>query len=184
MISIGLLDIHRHEYEYRNVTLSNTESVLGLIALRSRLDKYYNYGIKDDPFSASNWKDVNQELIALYADLDGLIDRAGLNESELAIVHALELGYNFLELADMLGVDVRVVATRCRGVARKIAGRNNREWAMWVNFNYVKTDWKQCRICGDLLPLNERHFNEQLDMDDGFRNECRECLNSIKNANK
>lgn len=164
--------------------MSNAESVLGLIALRSRLDKYYDYGIVDSPFSASNWKDVNQELIALYADLDGLIDRTELDEADLNIIHALELGYNFADLADMLGVDVRVVTTKCRGIARKIARRNNREWAMWANFNYVKTDWKQCRICGDWLPLNEKYFNEQLDMDDGFRNECKECLNSMKNANK
>lgn len=184
VIHIGLLDIHRHEYEYRNVTLSNTESVLGLIALRSKLDKYYDYGIKDNPFSASNWKDVNQELIALYADLDGLIDRAGLDESELTIVHALELGYSFVDLADMLGVDVRVVMTKCRGVARKIARRNNREWAMWANFNYVKTDWKQCRICGDWLPLNERYYYRKENMIDGFYNECKECVNLITNINK
>lgn len=184
MIYIEKFDIYRHEYELRNVTLSNTESVLGLITLRSKIDKYYNYSIKDDPYSACNWKDVNQELITLYADLDSLIDRTGLDDAEMNLIHALEMGYTFADLADMLGVDVRVVTTKCRGIARKIARRNNREWAMWANFNYVKTDWKQCRICGDWLPLNERYFNEQLDMDDGFRNECKECLNSMKNANK
>ena len=178
------IDVFRKEYEFKYVNFSTVNSVLGLIVLRSKLDKYYDYEFTEDYLSSSNWKEVNQELICVYADLDMLIDQCKFSEGDLNLIQALEMGYTPNDIADMVGESIKRINTRARNLARKIYRQNWDNWVVWAHLNYIKTEWKTCRICGRSLPLGERFFSNREEMSDGYSNECKECLNKLKNANK
>lgn len=178
------MDVRRFETEFYNIDFSNSETILGLIVLRSKIDKYYKWYAEENLMLAEGQRGVNQELIALYADLDNLIENAGLDDNEIMLVHALEMGYTYFDLGDAFREYPAVIERRGRSIARKIVRRYMREFRTWKLFNGKKMEWKDCRICGESLPLCDAFFNTQDDLVDGFRNECRNCLNNLKNANK
>lgn len=178
----GKYDYFRREYEFKNVNLSTVDSVLGLIMLRSKLDIYMDYGFAGSVLSACNWKDVNQELIALYADLDILKEQCNFDDQDKMLIKGLEMGYTESDLADAFQKDPRWVKSRIRNIARRICQQNLDNWVIWAYLNYIKTEWKTCRICGKSYPLIERFFHKSETTKDGYRTECKECFQKMING--
>jgi hypothetical protein len=176
------VDIYKSEYEFRNVTLSDPATVLALILMRHKVDKYYDFGYKSAILDAENWNDVNQELICLYVDLDLLIEECGLSQDDKQIIQFYEMGFSKQDISDMTGDSTKSVATKIRNIAKQICELNFEKWRLWLYLNYIKTEWKQCRICGKSYPLNERFFRSREDTNDGYRNECISCHNTMVNT--
>lgn len=177
------IDVNKSERQYELVSLSDIDAVKGLIMFRSKFDKGFGLG-GQYPISASGAVSVNQELIALYSDLDVLIDGCSFTDIEKVVVSFLQYGYDFNDLADSLKCDVRVVMRAFHAACKKIVAKNQEQWLVWANLNYIRTEWKICSKCGESLPLTDQFFYRNDTTKDGFRTDCKKCFNSSPNQQK
>ncbi|KAF0195499.1 MAG: hypothetical protein FD169_1312 [Bacillota bacterium] len=53
--------------------------------------------------------------------------------------------------------------------------QNNVEWLKWVHMNYIESEWKTCRVCGEQYPATEKFFYKQNNTKDGLRDDCITC---------
>ena len=178
------VDIYKSEYEFRNVTLSDPTTVLALILMRHKVDKYYDFGYKSAVLDAENWNDVNQELICLYADLDLLIEECGFPQEDKQIIRFYEMGFSKQDISDMTGDKAQSVGMKIKSIANQICKLNNLKWRKCIYLNYIKTEWKMCRVCEETLPSNEIFFNQVDSTKDGYRTECKECYYKLSNLGK
>lgn len=170
--------MHQREREFHVARLSDVDVVKGLITLRAQLDIYNDF-MQDSggKLGVSNWKNVNQEVVVLYADLDVLIEKSGLSESQTALLKLVGSGLEVSDVAYMLGVDEKLVSKSINAACRRIVRHNNRDWSLWAHFTYIKSEWKKCRGCGEIYPRLESFFRTNSNAKDGHRNVCILCEN-------
>ena len=61
--------------------------------------------------------------------------------------------------------------------------QNNVEWLKWVHMNYIDSEWKTCRVCGEQYPATEKFFYKEERNIDGLRNECVLCKRNVERDN-
>lgn len=131
-------------------------------------DNYFNY--------AGNVQKVNQELIALYASLDDTIKKCDFIDNDLNFIKLIQYGFTFDEIAKYKNIDnIRKVKNMFNRICKRIVKKNNEMWNINIIFNHIKTEWKKCNKCGEVLPVNENFFRLEETCKDGFRPECRKC---------
>lgn len=64
----------------------------------------------------------------MYADLDSLIERAGLSEQERLTVDLLMRGYSLPDIAEHYGKTRQNFEILLRRAVKKIVKRNNMDW--------------------------------------------------------
>lgn len=67
-------------------------------------------------------------MLCIYADLDSLIERAGLSENERLIVDLLMKGYIIADIAEYYGKSRQNVQILLKRAVKKIVKRNNEDW--------------------------------------------------------
>lgn len=158
--------------------------VKGLITLRAQLDIYNDF-MQDSggKLSVSNWKNVNQEVVVLFADMDVLIEKSQLLQDQNALVKLLGSGLEMEDVANLLGLEVRRVERCVDKLCRKIVEQNNIEWSTWAHLNHIASEWKTCRICEETYPATEKFFYKEERNVDGLRNECASCKKQVEKDN-
>ena len=171
------VDIHQGEREFHVVSLSNFDVVKGLLELRHVLDIYNDFLEQKNILSAngSKWYKVNQEIICLYADLDNLISKCSLQEGQVALLESIRCGFTTDDIAHFMGEEKRRLNRALNKICRVITEYHKTEWLTWINFNFFKTEWKQCRMCGESYPVSEKFFHKDDTCKDGYRTECSYC---------
>ena len=71
---------------------------------------------------------LNEDILCVYADLDSLIERAGLSESERLTVDLLMKGYILSDIAEHYGKSRQNFDILLRRAVKKIVKRNNADW--------------------------------------------------------
>ena len=71
---------------------------------------------------------LNEDILCVYADLDSLIERAGLSEQEKLTVDLLMKGYMLQDIADHYGKSRQNFDILFRRAVKKIVKLNNADW--------------------------------------------------------
>lgn len=128
-MGVVTLDLHKKEREWRNLTLSDFDTVKYLLLYRSKVDVSYSASTNINIEQAGDIYDFNQELISLYASLDKLIEECKFKEKQSRLLElifegntiqdicAMDIGYKRSATYDLFG---RMVA--------KIIKLNNENW--------------------------------------------------------
>ena len=174
------VDIHQGEREFHVASLGNFESIKGLLVLRYKLDIYNDYLEQKDVLSCSDWDRVQQELICLYADIDVLIATSGLREGQKALLEMLRCGFTIEDVAEYRGLEVKMLNRELNKICRAIVDCYKTQWRTCMYFNYIRTEWKECRACGKSYPLSDSFYYRREDSTDGLRGECLSCQKSYE----
>ena len=71
---------------------------------------------------------LNEDVICIYADLDSLIERAGLSRQERLTVDLLMKGYMLTDIAEHYGQARQAFETLMKRAVKKIVKRNHADW--------------------------------------------------------
>ena len=71
---------------------------------------------------------LNEDVLCIYADLDSLIERAGLSEQERLTIDLLMQGYVLGDIAEYYGKSRQNFEILLKRAAKKIVRRNNADW--------------------------------------------------------
>lgn len=71
---------------------------------------------------------LNEDILCIYADLDSLIERAGLSEQERLTVDLLMKGYVLTDIAEHYGKSRQNFEILLKRAVKKIVKRNNMDW--------------------------------------------------------
>jgi DNA-binding NarL/FixJ family response regulator len=138
---------------------------------------------QDKRISASHITEVNQELIAIYADLDKLIENASLSKKQRIILDLLMCGLNETDIAFYFKQNKHKIVEIVDTICSKLKRDYDRQWKYSLaEQDLIKVEWdyKVCSKCKRNLPLTEDYYRKQSDCKDGFRPECRKCESSAK----
>lgn len=113
------IDVRRKEREYENLTLSDKNVVKYLILYRSKLDTLYTGGTVE----------FNQELIALYASLDIIIELCNFKEKQIRLLNLLFDGNKIYDICNMnIGYKKSATYDLFDRMVDKIVEVNNHLW--------------------------------------------------------
>lgn len=113
------IDVRRKEREYENLTLSDKNVVKYLILYRSKLDTLY----------AGGTVEFNQELIALYASLDVIIELCKFKEKQIKLLNLLFDGNKIYDICNMnIGYKKSATYDLLDRMVDKIVEVNNQLW--------------------------------------------------------
>ena len=169
------VDTLKQDRPWECVSLTDLDTIKGLILLRSEIDIYNEYGEDFSKLSASNWTHVNQTLVSTYASLDVAINRCRFNEGQKAILKLVQIGFTFEDISNYVGIEAKKVRSTFNSQVKQIHDSTRMEWARGVYLNYLPTEWKDCRVCGENWPKTELFFRNHMTNKDGFRNDCILC---------
>lgn len=74
---------------------------------------------------------LNEDALCIYADLDRLIEKAGLSPLEQKTVEFLMYGYSIPDIADTFGKSRQLYEILFRRAIKKIVRANDLEWEEW-----------------------------------------------------
>lgn len=111
------------------VPFSEERVVDKLIRNRATLDaSYYATTEPQHVLATEGVFALNEDVLCIYADLDSLIDRAGLSEQELLTVKLLMKGYALADIADHYGKSRQNFDILLKRAVKKIVKQNNADW--------------------------------------------------------
>ena len=71
---------------------------------------------------------LNEDILCIYADLDSLIDRAGLSDNERITVDWVMKGYVISDIAEHYGKSRQNFEILFKRAIKKIVKRNTEDW--------------------------------------------------------
>lgn len=71
---------------------------------------------------------LNEDALCVYADLDSLIERAGLSDGERTAVQYVMRGYTLADIAEHFGKTRQIFEIFFNRAVKKIVKRNNADW--------------------------------------------------------
>lgn len=84
---------------------------------------------------------LNEDILCLYADLDSLIEKAGLSDQELLTVKLLMQGYMLSDIADHYGKSKQNFDILFRRAVKKIVKQNNADWEETTGARLDDGEW-------------------------------------------
>ena len=84
---------------------------------------------------------LNEDVICIYADLDSLIERAGLSRGERLVVDWLMRGYLLPDIAEHYGKSRQNVEILMKRAVKKIVRRNNADWEEHTGGRLEDGEW-------------------------------------------
>lgn len=124
-----VLDIHKKEREFQQLTLSDENVVKYLILYRSSVDVTYGVSINININQAGDTFDLNCELIALYSSLDVTVARCKFKEKQTKLLELLYDGNTITDIADMdVGYKKSATYDLLDRMVSKIVKVNNDGW--------------------------------------------------------
>jgi hypothetical protein len=178
------IDIHKEEYEWRNVNEATLESIKGLLKYRYKFDPLKNIdeAIIVDDGDLEEYR-INYEAIHNYIDLDRHIQKAKLGELQKKVLQLYQSGLTEKDIAEEIDRKQQSVNRIIKTICKKIYFEALEEWKSYIHLDVIKTpyNYKQCIKCQEYKPLSTIYFRQRNDnYGDGFRPECRKCESSAK----
>lgn len=177
MGAVGV-DIHKHEYQYRQISFSDVECIKGLIKNRYMIDPYYGNETNNNIYQAGEVLPINQELISIFIDLDKLIKETKLTPKQLEIVFMLLEGNNEEDIADYYNQRTEKIENILNTICEKIKKTNDYNWKYnYIYLNFIKGEWdyKQCSKCREHKPKINEFFRFNPNTKDNLQSRCRSC---------
>lgn len=84
---------------------------------------------------------LNEDILCIYADLDSLIERAGLSDQELLTVKLLMKGYIISDIADHYGKARQTFEILEKRAIKKIVKQNNANWEETTGARLDDGEW-------------------------------------------
>ena len=84
---------------------------------------------------------LNEDVICIYADLDSLIQRAGLSKQEQLTVDLLMNGYTLTDIAEHYQKSRQNFEILLNRAVRKIVKRNNADWEEYTGGRLDDGEW-------------------------------------------
>ena len=84
---------------------------------------------------------LNEDVICVYADLDSLIERAGLSRQERLTVDLLMKGYLLTDIAEHYGQARQSFETLMKRAVKKIVKQNNANWESHTGGRLDDGEW-------------------------------------------
>ena len=84
---------------------------------------------------------LNEDVLCVYADLDSLIERAGLSDGERITVDLLMQGYILADIAEHYGKSKQNFDILFRRAVKKIVKRNNMDWEETTGARLDDGEW-------------------------------------------
>lgn len=84
---------------------------------------------------------LNEDVICIYADLDSLIERAGLSEQEKLTIDLLMQGYTLPDIAEHYGKSRQNYEILMKRACKKIVKRNNTDWEECTGARLDDGEW-------------------------------------------
>jgi hypothetical protein len=187
LIRVGVtkIDIHSDELFYKDLTFSDLHVVKLLIQYRYKYDQYHNMMVNNHFNSAGDVKRLNKEMINTFVTLDELIDKCKFNADQMKIIHMVQDGYSYKEIANELGILSQDNAKkRLHKICRDIVKQNLWDWRKVAYTNVLGLKTKQCSKCRDELPAMDEFYSQDERNKDGFQSFCRKCDNYRKKGGK
>lgn len=120
---------NRINSELSYMPLSEERVVQQLIRDRSVYDQSYYPTVEPSNLLATDGVfALNEDVLCIYADLDSLIERAGLSEQERLTVDLLMRGYILTDIAEHYGKSRQNFLILFQRAVKKIVKRNNADW--------------------------------------------------------
>lgn len=111
------------------VPFSEHRVVAKLIKERSKCDASYYASVETPGILSSDGSyGIDEDALCIYADLDSLIERAGLSEQEHLTVDYLMQGYIITDIAEHFGKSRQNFEILFGRAVEKIVSRNNADW--------------------------------------------------------
>lgn len=162
------VDVHKYGSYLHYLTLSDINVVELLIRFRDKIDIYYKREV------CGTLGDINEEVIALYVDLDNLIKQCDFDDMQLRIIDLLQRGYNYHSIAQMFALSDVAIKNRFDVICRKIVKKHTDNWLQTIYLNNIKCDWKTCPKCKNTYPLIPYFFGFDSSRNN-FRRYCKKC---------
>lgn len=166
------------ELAWGSVSLSDADSVKGLIKLRPHFDLLYldrDYGL------LSSHTDLGEQLEVItqtYVWLDDVMAKASLSDQQARIIKRYMDGYEVAEIAEMDSQTPQNINGVLNTACRNIVNEQKRQWLIWVHKSKLETEFKECSVCGESLPEHEKFFRLTDKKKRFFRNQCLKCESS------
>ena len=84
---------------------------------------------------------LNEDILCIYADLDSLIEKAGLSDQELLTVKLLMKGYIISDIADHYGKARQTFEILEKRAIKKIVKQNNANWEETTGARLDDGEW-------------------------------------------
>lgn len=84
---------------------------------------------------------LNEDIICIYADLDSLIERAGLSNQERLTVDLMMKGYILSDIAEHYGKARQTFEILFKRAVKKIVKRNNADWEACTGARLDDGEW-------------------------------------------
>ena len=180
VVRIETLNQNRNYHEWEAVSLSDVDTIKGLIKYRVKFDKFYDAKRFEskNPFVSNGVPEFHEIVEVTYLDLERLIKNAKLSDSQGFIVSKLMQGYSENDLAEILKNDVSNVLSVFDTACKKIKEQNDFEWYEWLETSgkiKVEGEYKQCSKCKRWLKAIEENFAPDKTGKYGLRSICRRC---------
>lgn len=120
------VDTHNKERSFTSLTLSDNNVVKQLILHRNKVDITYNV---NDVF------EINQELVALYASLDKVIEECEFKPKQKEFLELLFNGNSIRDICSLEDNDFNVVVSAYKmldRIVKKIVKTNNDDWGSFI----------------------------------------------------
>jgi DNA-binding CsgD family transcriptional regulator len=170
------IDIHKEEYEWRNVNEATLESIKGLLKYRYKFDPIENIDEKSMQDNIEEYS-INYEAIHNYVDLDRHINKANLTKEQMEILNDYQSGMTEKDISFKINKSQSTVNGIIKTICRKIYCEALEEWKSYINFEIIKTKYtyKKCIKCLEFKPMDTEYFGIKEDSKDGFHTFCKKC---------
>lgn len=176
------LNQNRGTHEWEAISLSDIDTIKGLIKNRFEFDENYVMQLYEtnNPLESNGVPLFHEIITCTYLDLERLIDNANLTEKQNAIIDMFMQGYNEYEIADSFKDDISNIRSVFDTACQKIKEQNDFEWREWVEISgRVKIPdgvrYKRCSKCHKWLRADGENFAPDRTGKYGLRSICRKC---------
>lgn len=170
------VDLYSRELEYKNYTLSDIKVVELLLRFRYKYDPYMYAQPNNNFTQAGDIEPMNAEAIALFQDLNRMIEKADLSPRQLKIVELVQEGYSLNQIAKKLDVkSTNTISSSFKTACRKMVKQNLWEWRKVTYTQTLELRTKQCSKCKEELPGTVEFYRDDSRNKDMFQSRCKRC---------
>jgi DNA-binding CsgD family transcriptional regulator len=172
------IDRKKNEQEWKNVTLSEIDSIKGLLKYRYRFDIFKTLESATPIDKSSNIESLNEEIFVTYNMIDMVIKKCSFNDKQKQIINLYTQGYTEEDIAQILNDTQQNINGIINSICKKIKTENNDSWYLDnITWNYLIPEFgfKKCSKCGEILPKERRFFSPSNQKIDGFQAYCKKC---------
>lgn len=171
------IDLYSSNLKYNVYSLSDIDVVELLLRFRYKYDPYLYLQANNNFTQAGDIEPLNAEAIALFQDLDKLIESAKLTDYQLRLVRLVQDGYTLEQMAEIMdSASKTIISRRLKAIYKKLVEKNLWDWRKVTYTNVLELKNKKCSKCKENLPATAEFFRGRSDnKGDGFYNNCKKC---------